>query len=294
MGATELSGLLRPGAALGVFTTRGKDAYPEVVKSINEWASKHSILTTWGGPDEGEGFWQRCSVVVVLGGDGTLLAASHCASEHQCALLSLNQGRFGFLTDVTTAELRRALTALETGPCWIEERMMLESSVSGKPEQVFRALNDVVVHRGAYPRVIDLDAWVGDEHIGRLTGDGLVVCSPTGSTGYSLSCGGPVINPTMEAILCTPISPHTLAIRPVVVSSDETVAIELVSPSRGVTLLVDGKHRLELQSGDRVFVRRSALKLKLVRTTRRSFYETLRTKLRWGAREECSNGSPRP
>jgi NAD+ kinase len=142
--------------------------------------------------------------------------------------------------------------------------------------------------------VIDLDAWVGDEHIGRLTGDGLVVCSPTGSTGYSLSCGGPVINPTMEAILCTPISPHTLAIRPVVVSSDETVAIELVSPSRGVTLLVDGKHRLELQSGDRVFVRRSALKLKLVRTTRRSFYETLRTKLRWGAREECSNGSPRP
>ncbi len=286
--APESAGLLVAGASLGIFSTRGLEAYPTALEEIGEWADRKGVRLAWGGPDVSDDFWRECPVVVVLGGDGTLLAASKQASEHRCALLSLNQGRFGFLTDVTTTELGSALTALQSGPCWVEERMMIEAEAPGDRPRVFRALNDVVVHRGAYPRVIDLDAWVGEEYIGRLTGDGLVVCSPTGSTGYSLSCGGPVINPTMEAILCTPISPHTLAIRPLVVSPDELVTVQVVSETKGVTVLVDGLTRLELKREEAVRVRRSAVKLRLIRTTRRSFYETLRTKLRWGAREECS------
>lgn len=275
-----------PGCLLGVFSSRGLEAYPAAAEEIRQWAGEHHVQLAWGGPDAGRDFWGECSVVVVLGGDGTLLAASRQASDHDCALLSLNQGRFGFLTDVTTTEIGCALTALLSGPCRVEERMMLEVEAPGRRTCAFRALNDVVVHRGAYPRVIDLDAWVGQEYIGRLTGDGLVVCSPTGSTGYSLSCGGPVINPTMDAILCTPISPHTLAIRPLVVSPDERVTVRVVAETRGVALLVDGMNRLELRKEECVHVQRSALKLRLIRTTQRSFYETLRTKLRWGAREE--------
>ena len=228
VGATEQSGLLADGAPLGVFSTKGKAAFPQVVEAIGRWSREQRVSVIWSGPRGAPEFWQQCAVVVALGGDGTLLAASRQASTHGCTMLSLNQGRFGFLTDATTADVEATLMALRTGPCWIEERMMLEAVVSQAPEEAFRALNDVVVHRGAYPRVIDLDAWVGEEYVGRLTGDGLVVCSPTGSTGYSLSCGGPVIDPTMEAILCTPISPHTLAIRPIVVSSGETVAVQLV------------------------------------------------------------------
>jgi NAD+ kinase len=290
-GATERSGLLADAVPLGVFSTKGKGAFPQVVEVIGRWADKHRVAVAWSGPDGPPEFWQQCKVVVALGGDGTLLAASRQAAVHGCALLSLNQGRFGFLTDATTADVEETLAALKTGPCWIEKRMMLEASVTQAPGETFRALNDIVVHRGAYPRVIDLDTWVGEEYVGRLTGDGLVVCSPTGSTGYSLSCGGPVIDPTMEAILWTPISPHTLAIRPMVVSSGETVAVELVSATEGVTVLVDGRSRLELVREERVLVSRSAVKVRLVRTTRRSFYETLRTKLRWGAREECSPNS---
>jgi NAD+ kinase len=283
----EAAGLLVSGTPLGIFSTRRLEAYPTAAEEIRKWAEDQGIRLAWGGPDAGDAFWRECPVVVVLGGDGTLLAASNSASQHGCAVLSLNQGRFGFLTDVTTTEVGSALTALRSGPCWVEERMMLEAEAPRDRPRVFRALNDIVIHRGGYPRVIDLDAWVGEEYIGRLTGDGLVVCSPTGSTGYSLSCGGPVINPTMEAILCTPISPHTLAIRPLVASPDERVTVRVVSETKGVTVLVDGVTRLELRRQEEVRVRRSSLKLRLIRTTRRSFYETLRTKLRWGAREEC-------
>ncbi len=285
---TESHGLVKTGQSVGVFSTRGRESYPRAADEIDHWGARNSIRIVWSGPDARDDFWQQCGVVVVLGGDGTLLTAAQYASHHQCALLSLNQGRFGFLTDVTTSELSTALGSLREGPCRIEHRMMLEAVVSqtGVPE--FRALNDVVVHRGAHPRVIDLDAWVGGAYVGRLTGDGLVVCSPTGSTGYSLSCGGPVVAPTMEAILCTPISPHTLAIRPLVVSPEERVTVQVVSDIQGVTLLVDGRTRMELKKGEQVHVRRSAVKLRLVRTTERSFYETLRTKLRWGAREERS------
>jgi NAD+ kinase len=226
-------------------------------------------------------------MVVVLGGDGTLLGMADRIGEAGLAIpiLGVNFGSLGFLTEVTLPELYTALESAVTGRAGIEERLMLRATtVRGGP--VFGthiALNDVVFTKTARSRLIDLSVYVGDEFLTHVKGDGLIVATPTGSTAYNLAAGGPIVQPTVDALVVTPIAPHTLTNRPIVIPSSSAVRVEPRLEERDeVFVTFDGQAGYELQSGDQVQVCRAPLPLRLVRPSTRGYFEVLREKLKWG------------
>jgi NAD+ kinase len=229
-------------------------------------------------------------LVVVLGGDGTLLGmADRIAQAGQSLpILGVNFGGLGFLTEITLPELYGSLEAAVAGAAEIEERMMLRSIVRRSDE--VRAdrivLNDVVVTKGALARIIDLSVWVGDQFVTRFKSDGLIVSSPTGSTAYNLAAGGPIVHPHVDAMLITPIAPHTLTNRPLVIPNASRVRIQ-PSPNGDASEIFasfDGQFSLALNGDDMVTVTRAEKPLRLVRAATRSYFEVLREKLKWGQR----------
>jgi NAD+ kinase len=228
-------------------------------------------------------------MVVVLGGDGTLLGMADRIGEAGLAIpiLGVNFGSLGFLTEVTLPELYTALESAVTGRAGIEERLMLRSTTVRR-DTVFGshvALNDVVFTKTARSRLIDLSVWVDDEFLTHVKGDGLIVATPTGSTAYNLAVGGPIVQPTVDALVVTPIAPHTLTHRPIVIPSSSAVRVEPQMQDRDeVFVTFDGQAGYELEAGDQVRVCRAALPLRLVRPSTRSYFEVLRQKLKWGDR----------
>jgi NAD+ kinase len=229
-------------------------------------------------------------LVVVLGGDGTLLAtAGHIArSGRDVPILAVNFGSLGFLTEITRPELQRALGEVLDGRATLDERMMLavRARRAGEREVEVPVLNDVVFTRTALSRIIDLSVSVGDQFVTRVKADGLIVASPTGSTAYNLAAGGPIVHPAMAAFVLTPIAPHTLSNRPIVVPTEREVRVT-VSPDNGgaeVYVTFDGQTGFPLAAGDTVTVRRAPRTVRLVRATTRTYFEVLRQKLKWGER----------
>jgi NAD+ kinase len=226
----------------------------------------------------------------VLGGDGTLLAtAGHIArSGRDVPILAVNFGSLGFLTEITRPELQRALGEVLDGRATLDERMMLavRARRAGESEVEVPVLNDVVFTRTALSRIIDLSVSVGDQFVTRVKADGLIVASPTGSTAYNLAAGGPIVHPAMAAFVLTPIAPHTLSNRPIVVPTEREVRVT-VSPDNGgaeVYVTFDGQTGFPLAAGDTVTVRRAPRTVRLVRATTRTYFEVLRQKLKWGER----------
>lgn len=217
-------------------------------------------------------------VLATLGGDGTLLRAARVAGPAGVPVLGVNLGRLGFLTSVSLEELRGALEAIANGRHVIEERMALDVRVDGARESYF-ALNDAVVHKGGFARIAAFRVLVGDEPAGAYAADGVIVATPTGSTAYSLSAGGPILEPSVQALVVTPICPHTLAVRPLVVPAGVEVVVEVVGRSDEYILTIDGQRGCPLGAGDRVAVRRSGAPVRLVRLPGRSFFDTLQRKL---------------
>jgi NAD+ kinase len=232
---------------------------------------------------------QDVGLVVVLGGDGTLLSMADCIGERGAAvpILGVNFGSLGFLTEVTLPELYPSLDAVLAGRAPIEERMMLRSTVR-RAGQVFAthiALNDVVITKAARARMIDLSVSVGEEFVTRVKADGLIIASPTGSTAYNLAAGGPIVQPTLEALVVSPIAPHTLTNRPIVIPPESVVRVQPVMEERDELFVTfDGQTGFGLEAGDEVEVRRAAESMRLVRPATRSYFEVLRTKLKWGER----------
>jgi NAD+ kinase len=232
---------------------------------------------------------REVDMVVVLGGDGTLLSMANCIGVAGSAIpiLGVNFGSLGFLTEVTLPELYPSLEAALAGTARIEERMMLRGSTlrSGKVFADHVALNDVVVTKGARSRMIDLSVWVGDEFVTRVKADGLIVATPTGSTAYNLSAGGPIVQPTLDALLLTPIAPHTLTHRPIVIPAASPVRVQPHLEERAeVFVTFDGQEGFQVQAGDEIRVRRADRPMRLIRPTTRSYFEVLREKLKWGER----------
>jgi NAD+ kinase len=229
---------------------------------------------------------READAVVALGGDGTLLHAVRLLQGAERPLLGVNLGGLEFLTDTPEERAEAAVTSLLEGRHRLEPRMLLEARHvprRGEP-RALAGLNDAIVH-GPAARVLDVSLRVGGVELGRTLADGVIVATPSGSTAYSLSAGGPVISPRLRALVVTPISPHTLAMRPLVVAADEEIEIELHRSTGGrAALSVDGQATVELAEGDRIGVRRAARDLQLVVTADRTFYDTLRTKLGWGHR----------
>ncbi|WP_324779086.1 NAD kinase [Thiobacillus sedimenti] len=225
----------------------------------------------------------ECDVVVVLGGDGTMLSIARELAPHGAPLIGINQGRLGFLTDITVEDMYDALAEILSGQYVAEERILLNGLIRRGGEAVFEstAFNDVVVGKGGSGRLIDLEIAINSEFVYSQRADGLVVTSPTGTTAYALSAGGPIVHPTLEAVALVPICPHTLSARPIVVSSHSRIEIHLTYAD-DARVHFDGQSYFDLKSGDHVWITRASRPVTLLHPHSYSYYDTLRQKLHWG------------
>jgi NAD+ kinase len=229
-------------------------------------------------------------LLLVLGGDGTLLGMADRASQAGCDLpiLGVNFGHLGFLTEIALPEMYSSLEAAITGTAPLNRRLVLNARVIRGERVVAEhmALNDVVITRGALSRIIELSVSVGNEFVARFNADGLIIASPTGSTAYNLSAGGPILHPAVDALVLTPIAPHTLSNRPVVIPADASVSVTptLNDPGQEVYLALDGQSGLRLEPGDRVEVARNLTPVRLVESPSHKYFDVLREKLKWAER----------
>lgn len=228
-----------------------------------------------------ERFRRESDVVVAIGGDGTILTAARTVGLQGVPILGVNLGTLGFLAETIPENLFLAMEKVENGSYEIEERMLVKARV-GKRGKWHHALNDFVIEKGGFSRVIELNVRISDHFVGSYTADGLIVSTPTGSTAYSLSAGGPIVNPTMKALIATPICPHSLAVRPLIIGADEFLTVQVYSDREMATLTIDGQRGCRIRSGAVVTAVMAKRPIKLVRVDQRSFYEILRTKLKWG------------
>ena len=226
-------------------------------------------------------------LAVVLGGDGTLLSVARRIA-HGAPLLGVNLGRLGFLTEVSRNELYPTMVRVLAGEHSLEERSLLRVDVErrGEPRGSFRAFNDAVVAKATRSRIIDLNLSVDGDLVAHYRADGLIVSTPTGSTAYNISAGGPILHPGLPVMMLTPICPHTLSLRPIAVPDSAVVELSLETQREEVHLTVDGQESTTLAYRDRVRMTRSPTRVRLVKVTGRSFYDNLRAKLRWGGLEE--------
>jgi NAD+ kinase len=224
--------------------------------------------------------------LIVLGGDGTLLSAARAMGAHQVPILAVNLGGLGFLTSVTLDELYPVLENVLADKPNLSERMMLQAEIlhDGKTSDKQIALNDAVANKAALARMLDFDVHVDGNHVGRYRADGLIVATPTGSTAYSLAAGGPIIHPDLQAFVITPICPHMLTNRPLVVPDTARVELDFAVSHEPVYLTMDGQIGFQLDAKDRVVITRSSHKVQVVKPPTMTYYEILRSKLRWSER----------
>lgn len=293
---------MRPISKVGVVVKPHVEAAAAVVTELAAWLEARGVAVVFetdtallAGARASEPTVSRdelpkaCDLIVLLGGDGTLIGMARRAARAAAdiPIAGVNFGSLGFLTEITLDELYPSLTALLAGTAEIEERMMLQASTI-RDGAVFAeevVLNDVVLTKAALSRIIELTVSVGDQPVMRVRADGLIVATPTGSTAYNLAAGGPIVHPIVDAVLLTPIAPHMLTNRPLVVAGAS--AITVAPDMRGqdeVFVTFDGQSGHALRPGDSVAIRRAARPLRLVRSSSRSYFDVLRQKLKWGER----------
>jgi NAD+ kinase len=227
---------------------------------------------------------REVDLLVVVGGDGTLLSVARHAPAG-VPVMGINMGQLGFLTDVTEAEALTMVARVLRGDYEVDQRLTLVATLErdGRVQRRFRALNDVVVSHGALARILDLEVSVDGIPFTSYRADGLIVATPTGSTAYSLSVGGPIVEPTVRVLLVSPISPHTLSNRPVVLRPEAIVRVAISRRPRDVVVTIDGQEGVPMAAADVLVVRRARTLVSLVRSPDRTYYEVLRSKLGWGA-----------
>jgi NAD+ kinase len=238
---------------------------------------------------DGEELASKAELAIVVGGDGTLLGAGRYLAPAGVPLLGVNQGRLGFLVDIAPDEMAESLAAVIGGRYELEERLILSARLTrdGKTEDtVYTAVNDVVLRNQASIRMIEFESWMGEQFISLHRADGMIVCSPTGSTAYALSGGGPLLHPSLQAMALVPICPHTLSDRPIVIGGDQSVKLVVRGDDTQATVTFDGQISESLEPGDSVLIERSEKPLKLIHPTGSSYFAILRNKLRWGRGQE--------
>jgi NAD+ kinase len=221
----------------------------------------------------------RVDLMIVLGGDGTLLSIAHLAAQRDVPVLGVNLGRLGFLTEVPTDEVYITLDSFLAGrEETISSRLLLEAECRSK---TYYCLNDVVINKGAVARMIQIGIRIDEREIAALKGDGLIVSTPTGSTAYSLSAGGPIVQPYVPALVLSPICPHTLSFRPMVVSSGSKIRLQLLTAGEEVYLTLDGQRGITLGKNDVIEIKKAAFELKLLSSPKRNYFDLLKEKLAW-------------
>lgn len=279
---------------IGIVGHVGYAGLKPALDSLRRFADAHQVeLAAEPGirelvPDAVELTTDGVDLLITLGGDGTLLRGARLFATQGTPVLGVNLGYLGFLTSVAPDEVSQALTSVTNGEYWLDHRITLDAHVvhDGVPGPPYTALNDAVLHKGGFARVARLAVYMGqqaDEPVATYSADGIILATPTGSTAYSLSAGGPIVVPTVDCILATPICPHTLAVRPLVVPASTTITVEILSPTGEMMLTIDGQEGAALQPGDRLIVCRGRATIPLVRLEGQTFFSTLRRKLHWGA-----------
>jgi NAD+ kinase len=283
---------------IGIVSKPEREDLPAIVKELVSWLEQKGVAyepdrvtAAYLGRDGGfprEQMPDGFDLVIVLGGDGTLLSAARAVGPRETPLLAVNLGGLGFMMTTRAEELFDELSRVLEGNYSIQSRRVLEAEVvrEGRTLQHFFALNDVVVNKLSIARLLHLDAYVDNEFVCRYRADGLIISTPTGSTAYSLAAGGPIMFPSVQAICLTPICPHTLTNRPVVVP--ETSRVEVViqegDPDGSTFLTADGQVGLDLRNQDRVHTHCAAHRVRTIQPRQLSFFEVLRTKMNWGER----------
>lgn len=263
-----------------------KEGVGEQIDALGDWFAERvdvlAVQDTREPPPPGAYQAQLC---VVFGGDGTLLSAARTLAGAGVPMLGVNMGKLGFLAEYTVEHLQKHFEAILAGEVQPTHRTMLEVSLlepDGASSFCSLAANDVAISAGPPFRMIDLLVQQGDQPIARYLGDGLVVATPTGSTGYNMSAGGPILEPTLDAIAITPIAPHSLSMRPIVARTDQPLRIGATRVNPGSAILVDGQISMPLKAGQTVAARRAAVALRIIPHPGRTFFGTLSSKLQWG------------
>lgn len=280
-------------AKVGIIVNSAKDRDLKVTSSIIKWleekacevAVSEMIADRLRRMELGYSLteiYKQCDFVIVLGGDGTLLGAARQILWLQTPILGINLGHLGFITEVEKNDIYICLEKILNKQYKLENRMMLEVVVIKEEKKVetFYCLNDAGITRGTLTRMVKLKTFVNDSYIDTYFGDGLLISTPTGSTAYSLSAGGPIISPDVKVILLTPICPHSLSSRSLVVSDEDTIKVEITDNYQDVHLTADGQQGYKLKNGDRVIIKKAPFFAKLIKVSNRNFYDVLRTKLR--------------
>jgi NAD+ kinase len=284
-----------PFQSVGIISRPRRSNLAVVVPPLLDWLESRGIKVLYD--TETASALQDCSkgierdqvaknsqLLLVLGGDGTLLAAARVAAPLDIPILPINMGSLGFLTSFKLEEMYPALEETLAGRLPSSERVMLDVELEREGRVIERqtVLNEAVINKGALARMIDLELLIDGEFVCRYRVDGLIVATPTGSTAYSLSAGGPIVHPSVESWVITPICPHTLSDRPVVIRDSSQVEIDLSAGTESVFLTLDGQTGIPMQSADKVRMTRAAARLKLIQPQKKSYFEILHSKLKWG------------
>ncbi|MDX2040024.1 MAG: NAD(+)/NADH kinase [Acidobacteriota bacterium] len=281
---------------IGVVVGPQKSEAWGLVRELGDWCQARGVAMKLRAAEEAAGFdllmqndeelAEEVDLIVSLGGDGTMLSVARFIGARQVPVLGVNLGSLGYLTEFAKEELPTALDELRDGNLFLDRRMLLDVRLT-RGEQIVashRALNEAVVNFGSPVRMIELECRINGMFVNSFRADGMILATPTGSTAYSLSAGGPIVHPSMSAILLTPICPHTLSNRPVVVPGESVVDLIFPEASDGLMLTIDGQVQVSLQPGDQITALRSQTTFDLIRPTNRNYFEVLRRKLKWGTR----------
>ncbi len=226
----------------------------------------------------------KVDLILVLGGDGTFLTVAKLVDKKPVPILGINFGTLGFLTEISIDEIEECIDRLMAGEFTVENRPVIRVKVVRKNGHVliYRCVNETAIKRDTLARIIEVDMFADGQYLTTFRGDGVIVATPTGSTAYSLSAGGPIIYPTLNAMLITPICPHTLTMRPLVLKGETCISVSLKTESENVMVIFDGQEGIELRVGDLIEITRSPYDLLILRDPKKSYFETLREKLKWG------------
>ena len=287
----------KPIRTIGLFGKYGSRDVGGVIERICEFVRKRGLQTLLEDATA-EFMEKKCAdsrplasigpdidLAIVVGGDGTMLHVARSLAPFGVPLVGVNLGRLGFLTDISTERMYEELTRILDGDFETEERILLEAEVvrDGKVLHAANAFNDVVINKGQLARLIEFETLLDGEFVNSTRADGIIIATPTGSTAYALSAGGPILHPTLPAIVLVPICPHTLSDRPLAVSSDSHVEIVMTSTAQqSAHVTLDGQTNFSIQDHDRVRVRRAERPVTLIHPSRRNHYDVLRAKLHWG------------
>jgi len=270
---------------VGIVIKKGSEKPRQISRELVDWFSGKGIETVLDQVTD------DLDVLIILGGDGTLLHVAHTASIHEIPVMGINLGGLGFLTAVSEDERVAALSSLLEGPVSIEKRMLLKTRLrkgptdTSEPSEYHYALNDVVVSKGNIDQIIRLSTWADQEYITTYRADGLIFSTPTGSTAYNLSAGGPIVQPGLPSLLVTPICPFMLESRPVLLAPDVKLITKLVSKVNDVKVIVDGRFTWEMEEDFQLEVEVAEKPLKLISSPQKGYFEILRNKLNWGGNE---------